>query len=389
MAPSSAAPGRPASVDVAVVGAGLVGCAVARALAGGARVAVFERAARAGRAASSAAAGLLAPQMEGAYGLLAADGAERAMLDLCLASRSLFPAFLRSLEEETGRTIGYGSEGALVVALDEGARERLEATAVRQRERGLAAELVDGERARRLEPGLSGDVVAALLLPDDHRVDAPALAGAAAAAVAGDPRIALRLDSPVDAVATAGSRVAGVAVRGRTVAADRVIVAAGAWSGRLGGLPRPLPVRPVKGQMGGVPVPTPPLVHIVAVPGAYAVPADDRVLVGATMEEAGFDRTASTTAVAGLVEALSGALSSLAGVEPIEAWAGLRPATPDGLPVLGADPDVDGLFYATGHFRNGILLAPVTAAALAAVVEGREPPVGLAAFRPDRFGERV
>ncbi len=372
---------------IVVVGGGLIGCAVARDLAAaGHRVTLFERDPEPGGRASSAAAGMLAPQMEEArHGVAAAvSDAERAMLDLSLASRSMYPAFVQTLEAESTRSIPYRDSGTLVVALDSGRATELEESAGWQTAMGLAADVLSGEDARRVEPGLGPEVHAALLLPDDHAVDSGAITRAAlAAAVARGVEIVT--GAAVEAIESKGSRVTGVRTGGRTVAAGRVVVAAGAWSGRIEGLPRPLPVRPVRGQMGAVSPPVPPRL-VVAGPGAYCVPREDgQVLVGATMEEVGFEDGVSGRVVQGLVDAAARFLPGLAEGGPPDAWSGLRPATPDGLPILGVDPDVEGLLYATGHFRNGILLAPVTAATIAALVDGAEPPVEIDAFRPDRF----
>lgn len=373
--------------DVVVVGGGLIGCVVAHALAAdGHGVRLLERDAEPGQRASSAAAGMLAPQMEGArHGVGAMEPDARcAMLVLALESRARYPAFVRTLEEEGARSVPYRDEGTVVVALDDAERRHLERAAERQRARGLAAELLDGGAARRLEPLLGPDVVAALHLPDDHAVDNVALMKAAVAAALARG-VAIETGTAVESIAIDGDRVGGVWAGERRFPAAAVVVAAGAWSGRLEGLPRRLPVRPVRGQIGHVYPPSFPR-RTIAGPGAYCVPRDDgRVVVGATMEEAGFDDGVSGAAVRGLVEAAARFLPVLGEVPELDAWSGLRPATPDGLPILGADPDVAGLHYATGHFRNGILLAPVTAAAIAALVGRREPPVELGSFRPDRF----
>lgn len=382
------------AADAIVVGGGLIGCAVARALASeGLSVALFERGPDLVRRASAAAAGMLAPQMEESKGLLTGTGDENArtaMRALCLASRAAFPGFVRALEEEGLRRIPYGDAGTLVVALDDDDEERLARQWARQSAEGLAVELLDAGSARDLEPGLAGGVRAALFLPDDHWVDNVALGAAVAAAVRARPEeIVVETGAGVEAVVVEEGRAAGVMVGGRTVAAPRVVVAAGAWSGRLGGLPGPLPVRPVKGQMGALAPPAEPLRHVVAGPGAYAVPREDgRVLVGATMEEAGFDAVADPAAVAGLARRAAAFLASLRDLRLEDAWADLRPGTPDGLPVIGEDPELTGLIYATGHYRNGILLAPVTAAIVAAIAGGGAPPVDPVPFGPERLRSR-
>lgn len=369
--------------DVAVVGGGLVGCLVARAAAAeGFGVVLLEADGELAGGASRAAAGMLAPQMERAEGRLPGDAA----LDgLCRTARASYPAFAAALERETGREVGYDGAGTLVVGLEPAAVEGLREAGRAQRAAGLEAEWLDAPRARALEPTLGPAVAGALLLPDDHSVDNVALARAAAAAVWADPRIEVRPRSPVEAVRIAGGRVAGVElVGGGGLAADRVVVAAGAWSGRIGGLPRRLAVGPVKGQMVAV-VPASRPGRTVAGPGAYCVPrSDGRVLIGATSERAGFDLGVDPAAVDRLVGAAARWIPALGTGPRLPGWAGLRPGTPDDRPVLGPDPDVGGLVYATGHHRNGILLAPLTADCVAALLAGRAPPVDLAPFAPDR-----
>lgn len=375
------------TADVVVVGGGLVGCLTARALAStGRSVRLVERDADLGRRASTAAAGMLSPQMESAEGLLAEDaGAAAAMLDLCLAARVRYPAFVRDLEAETGRRVHYRTDGTLVVGLDEDEAERLEKTAVSQVARGLRAEFLSGARARRLEPALSADIRAALHLPDDHQVDPVALMEAAAAALGTRRGVTIATGADVEAVLSERGAVTGVRTSRGPVVSPTVVIAAGAWSGRIAGLPGPLPVRPVKGQMAAVRLPRPPIRHTVGSLGAYCVPREEgRVVIGATVEEAGFDDRVTPAGIDDLLAAARRFLPGLAGRPLDSTWAGLRPGTPDGLPIIGEDPRIAGLVYATGHYRNGILLAPLTAECVAALVAGEAPPVDLGSFAPDR-----
>ncbi|HUP19299.1 MAG TPA: glycine oxidase ThiO [Gemmatimonadota bacterium] len=377
------------SPDALVIGGGLIGCSIARALAADGRtVVVLERNREPGAEASRAAAGLLVPQTERAMGRLGAGSAaaEDAMLALLLESQRRFPAFARDLEEVSGRSVHYRGEGSLVAALSAEEAAALAAFARRQADRGLPAEWIEGSAARRLEPALGPAVRAALLVPGDHQVDNVELTLAAveAAKCAG---VEIRTSAAVAGIVARDGRAAGVRLEdGTRLDAALVLLAAGAWSGGLEGLPRELPVRPVKGQMIAV-VPPPPasIRRIVSVPGAYCVPRDDgRVLVGATVEEAGFDTAVDEVAARRLVAAAARALPGFAAAPVVAHWAGLRPGTPDGLPILGEDPDLPGLVYATGHYRNGILLAPVTAAIVGAIGRGDEPPVAIEPFSPAR-----
>jgi glycine oxidase len=193
----------------------------------------------------------------------------------------------------------------------------------------------------------------------------------------------------VRGLSTGDGRVVGVTLGGGGfLAAERVVLAAGAWSGQLAGLPHPLPIRPVLGQMVALGTSRPLPRRIVGGAGVYLLPrsrdTSHRIWVGATMEERGFSTTTTRSARQWLTEGAARLFPELARSEVLEHWCGLRPAAPDGLPVLGPDPRVEGLFYATGHFRNGILLAPVTAALLGAALEGAIPEP-LRSFLPNRF----
>lgn len=371
----------PRATDVVVVGGGIVGCALARSAAlAGLTVDVVERG-RPGGEATRAAGGMLSP-----FGEAEGPGP---FLELGLESLRLYPAFVRSVEEESGRDVGYLECGKLELALDEASEGRRRRHLAWLRERGEAARWLEPEAVRDREPALLRELRGALLLESEAQVDNRRLgpAVAAAAEVAG---ARIRAGRRVQRVALEGARVTGVELDdGSRAPSAKVVVAAGAWSGRLEGLPRPLPVRPVRGQMLALDPGPDTLSTVVDTSRAYLIPRrGGPVVVGSTMEEAGFRAEPTAEGIAGLLGAAVEAAPGLAGASLVETWAGLRPGTPDDLPVLGADPDVEGLFYATGHFRNGILLAPVTAACLTPLLTGEgRPPVELAPFRPDRFGE--
>ncbi|HET7692545.1 MAG TPA: glycine oxidase ThiO [Gemmatimonadota bacterium] len=385
--------------DAIVVGGGLIGCLAARALADdGRRVTLFERGAELGRKASTAAAGMLSPQMEWAEDLLvegADDLARRtdAMLDLGIAARGRWPAFAAALEAETGRRLHYRDEGTLVVALTDEEAAELEARARTQRRRGLRAEWLEPGRVQELEPGIAGAALGALYIPDDRQVDPLPLMAAAGEALAARPGVRIEIGTTVRAIVSAGGRVTGVAIEGGTAGergtaeAELVVLAAGAWSAGIAGLPRPLAVRPVKGQMAALRPAAMPIRHVVGGRGAYCVPRDDgRIVVGATVEDAGFDERVDPAAVEALIRAAAAAVPALAAAPVESRWAGLRPGTADDLPVLGEDPELAGLLYATGHYRNGILLAPLTAEIVAALARGDDPPVDTIPFSPARAG---
>ncbi len=380
-------------IEALVVGGGLVGCLVARALAAhGLGVVLIERDPELGQRASTAAAGMLSPQMEAAEGLLAESSTRaEAMLAFCLAGRDWYPGLVDSLMRETGLEIEYRTRGTLVVATDSIRAEALATAAAAHAAADLSAEFVDGEQARRLEPALASRTEGGLLLPDDHQVDSVALVGAAARAVVDDPRIRLELNCQVVGIETAAGRVTGVRLERAGGAVDHesaslVVIAAGAWSENVAGLPRRLGVEPVKGQMVAVDGRAAGLTHTVGGAGVYCVPrGDGRVLIGATVERAGFDVSVDEAAIAGLVAAAAEYVPALGRTDRLSAWAGIRPGTSDELPIIGPDPDVEGLVYATGHYRNGILLAPITAAAVAALAGGSALPVDLTPFSPARL----
>ena len=357
----------------------MIGLAIGWRLAtAGAAVTVFERG-EAGRGASWAAAGMLAAGVE-------CEPGELDLLALNRRSQDLWPGFAAELEAVAGMSVGLRQEGTLVAALNRDDAAQLHFTYDFQRQHGIALEWLSGAQARQREPHLHPNLAAAVSSPADHQVDnrLVALALKRAFVAAGGT---LREHTAVDEVEIAGGRVAGVRVGGARQAAEVVVLAAGAWSGQVRGLPFKLPVRPVKGQMLALRMDpeTPLLRHVVWAPKAYLVPRrDGRLIIGATTEERGFD--ADLTA-GGVLALLEGAWRVLPGIEELpidEMWVGFRPGSRDDAPMLGPC-GVDGLVLATGHHRNGILLTPVTAEAVARVVlEGVLDPVAQP-FRIDRF----
>ena len=367
---------------IVIVGGGVCGLGIGWRLAqAGRAVTVVERG-KAGMAATWAAAGMLAPQVE-------AEPGEEFLLPLLLESRAMWAAFAAELEAASGMSVGYRAEGTLVVAIDRDENARLRDRMDYLSRLGLELTWLSGYEARQREPHLARTVTGAIFSPLDHQVDNRLVAPALRAAFARAGGTLLE-DTPVVEVLHDGARATGVRLPDRAIAADAVVLAAGAWSRNIPGLPdaaRP-PVRPVKGQMLAVAMdPRAPLLrHVVwGRKGLYLVPRDDgRLIVGATVEEMGFD-TGMTAG--GVLDLLRNAWETLPGIYDLplaETWAGLRPASRDDAPILGPAP-LDGLVLAAGHHRNGILLAPLTARVIADyVTTGRlaesARPFGLARF---------
>ncbi len=361
--------------DVIIVGGGIMGCGIAlRLRQAGVRVDVLERSIP-GAEASSAAAGMLAPQME-------SDG-PGAFLDLCLRSRGLYPAFAAELRELSGVDVAYRPCGILKVAFNEASLHHLDATVAWQRGMGLRAELLDGAAARALEPRLSAKAVGAAHFPDDHQLDNRLLVRALTMAAA---RVGAEFRSGyVRGVVQEGGRAVGVDLDGELLRADAVVLAAGSWSALVHGAGvEARAVRPARGQMVQFQTRLPLLDRIVTSEKGYLVPrADGRVIAGSTMELVGFDKQVTAAGLARILDMALELCPELGSAPVTETWAGFRPWTEDKRPYLGEGP-VPGLFLATGHFRNGILLAPITAKLVAQAVLGERPAVDLAPFRYDR-----
>jgi glycine oxidase len=367
------------AVDVAIIGGGIMGSAIALRLAQrGVGVTVIERGIP-GAEASSAAAGILGPQME-------ADG-PGPLLELGLRSRALYPALAVELREATGIDVGYDRSGVLAVALDEAGEAELAARRSWQLARGLPALALSGAEARGREPALGPDVRAALAFPEDGQVNARELARAfsQAAAAAGARFLTGRY---VRRVSVAGGTATGVELDGDTLAAGTVVVAAGSWSGLVEGAGVPATVvRPARGQLVSIETRPPLFRHVVSVHGrGYLVPRrDGTVLAGSTVEMAGFKKQVTVGGLGAILTLARTLVPALAEAPVTASWSNFRPYTEDHLPVLGGTP-VRGLVLATGHFRNGILLAPITAEAIAELVATGRSSLDLAPFSVARFG---
>ena len=369
------------AADTLVVGGGLIGCALAAELASrGQRVLVLERGEPGGEA-SSAAAGMLSPQ---------SDARERdAMLELGLESLAMYPEWTRRLEEETGLDTGYRQTGVLRCAFSEGERDALAALYAWQGAAALAIELRSGDALQRdrVESQLSPEVAAAVLFADEAAVT-PRLLARAAWLRAERRGVDVRTGVAVRRFLLERGRCVGVETDEGAFGAGAVVDAAGAWAAFDLGLPFPVPVRPVRGQIVALRAEGPPPARIVCSADAYVLPRPDgTVLVGSTLETVGFRKAVTAGAVARLIEAAVRLTPRLAESRLEDTWSGLRPGTPDGWPILGDSP-VPGLYFATGHFRSGILLAPATAGLVADAILG-SPPHRIEAFSVERFAGRL
>jgi glycine oxidase len=370
----------PSQPDVIIIGAGVIGCACAFELAAaGARVTVFDLR-RIGQGASQASAGVLAPYIEGHEpGPLRTLG--RRSLDL-------FDEFVERVTATSGRIIQYTRGGTLEIALEPDHAGNLRRSGDALHEEGVAAHWVDAHDLRDVEPLVATGALGGLLIDTHGFVGVPDFTDAlAAAATRAGARFAL--DTRVVSIApTANHRVVVTTSTGPSVA-DRVILAAGSWAGqvRIEGVGEPVGIKPVRGQLLHLAWPTTqPLRHVLWGTDCYIVPwLNGRVLVGATVEDVGFDERATAAGVRDLLEAGCALVPHLWQASFEEVRVGLRPASPDGLPIVGHSAVVPGLIYATGHFRNGVLLSPLTAALVRRLVLGDEGDTALETLNPSRF----
>ena len=366
------------SPDVIVVGAGAIGTSIAYQLAkAGVKVMVFERG-QVGGAATGASAGMIQ---------INPDRTTPTSLSTFEAeSARLFPALATELLDRTGMDIGYRAAPLLHVALHEGEETRLRVHRAWQLEHGVAVAWVDRTAALDLEPALNPGIPAALYYPENHQLMPRDLARALAR-TAVDLGAVVREGAAIDRLLTDGDRVIGVAIGGEAVHAGEVVIANGAWASAWSdALHTPIPVRPVRGQMVALRTPGTPLRNVVSCAEGYVLTKPDgSTLVGTTVEEAGYDARPTASGIAGLLAMVPRLSPRLADATFASAWAGLRPATSDGLPLIGRLPGWHGLTIAAGHFRDGILLAPITGEVIGDLLARRRPRLPLDAFDPSRF----
>jgi glycine oxidase len=364
--------------DVIIVGGGVIGCAIAFKLASsGLKVTLIERG-EIGCEASRAAAGMLSPQSEAEV--------TAAFFQLCLRSRLMYPDFVAALIELSGIDPEYRDEGALFVAISEQEQKELERWAKWQRGAGLEPEWIPADSLRKLEPAVTEWARGAYFIPGDHQVDNRRLMDALERAI---KRMAVEV---IEAVAVNGlmverGKATGVICGAERLQAGTIVIASGCWSGQLlesAGID--LKLIPARGQMVAARGAQPLITRIAHSGSCYLVPRrDGRVLIGATVEYVGFRKAITVEGIAQLLTDAIRLVPSIASCEIVEAWSGLRPDTIDHLPVIGPS-GISGLFIATGHFRNGILLAPVTAEAIAEMIINHRVPADIEPFGIQRLG---
>ena len=366
--------------NVVVVGAGIVGCSIAYELAlRGIHVQVLDRR-EVGQGATQASAGILAPFIE-AYD-------HRTLLDLTSRSLELYDEFVARIVEDSGMAVQYVRTGTLEVATDEDGVTRLEAIRTTCNNHGVSSLLLDAKSVRDVEPQLSTAVCGGLLVESHGFVGVSDLTAALRRAAVAHG-VSFQTTSVVTRITRNGSGIR-IDTVGDDFFCDAAVMAAGSWSGRVevdGAAP--VPIRPVRGQLLRLGWPAPALSRVLwGGAGCYLVPwRDGTVLVGATIEEVGFDERATVAGVRTLIDATQMVIPKVAQASFKETRVGLRPATPDGLPLIGPSATVPGLIYACGHFRNGILLAPLTAAVVADLLVEHAKDDVLALTTPTRFGE--
>ncbi len=364
--------------DVAIAGGGVIGVCIALELAqAGLKVALFD-AREPGREASWASAGIISPAPENA-GMIP-------LVPLCRASAALYPEFVRGIEEISGRNVGFRQKGTLEILLGADAPEELSTIIALHHGLGLKAQPLSAEKARELEPSVTERAEAAILRPQEASVDNRELTPAALQA-ARSKGVEIFPGEAALGIWREGLQCHGLKLKGGKVEAKWTVIAAGSFSAQIEGAAPYAPVIPAKGQMICLRSDSVKMQRVLWSENIYLVPRNDgRILAGATVERVGFDRTVTAGGLKKLLDAAIELAPELASARVDESWAGLRPDTPDHLPVLGPC-DAEGLLFATGHFRSGILLAPVTARLVTEWITTQKVSVDWERFSPMRFLE--
>lgn len=363
--------------DVIIIGGGIIGFSIACQLSQqGIHVTLIERG-QPGQEASSAAAGMLAPQAEVAH------GAQGPLLDLCVASHAIYPDFVRQLEEATQIRIGYRQTGTLFVASDFDEATLLAGIMEQQETAGLPSQELSPEELRKLEPALAESLTVGLFLPKDHHVDNRVLMKALVAAAL-KQGVRLMTGTPALGLVWHGDRVAGVKTSAGEIQGEIVINAAGSWAGQIDAR-LAIPVKPARGQIVKLRTLIPVLHHLIHSAKCYMAPwPDGRLRIGSTLEDEGYNKQVTAGGVHKLLNGALAIVPSLAEAAMEETWAGFRPEAADDMPILGWS-GIRGLMMATAHFRNGILLAPITARIVADLILGGSSSISLEPFSLHRF----
>ena len=367
----------PKESEIIIIGGGVIGLSIARALAlrGVSDVTMIEKG-DFGREASWAAGGILAPQVE-------ADAADD-FLRLACASRDLYPNFAQALLNETAIDIELDTTGTLYVAFTEEEEREFQSRFDWQRSEGLAVEWMNGDEARSIEPALSPKVRCALRFPNDFQVENRRLVEALLISTR-NFGVQLIDQCEVNEISVKDRKVCGVGTSGEFIGGSTVVIAAGAWSSAIDPSAT-LHVEPVRGQMLCFRPEPQTLLHVIYSSRGYLIPRrDGRLIAGSTSELVGFDKRVTPEGVTEIGSMAAEIAPQIATLPLIDSWAGFRPRAHDDLPVLGMSSEIDGLCYATGHYRNGILLAPITGELIAEAIVSHQVASLIAPFSPDRF----
>lgn len=365
-----------AQPDVLIAGGGIIGAACARALAADGHSVLLVDAGTKTGAATAASAGMLAP--------LADTHGQDPVLSLRIRARDLYRELVPALEQQTGIDVGLWTDGIVQVAFTPEDADRLKGDIAWQRQQGFPVDWLGADELKERCPGVSPEALGGHLSPEDGALEPQALMSALLRSATAHG-VTLRPGERVEQIMVEGDHVTGVRTSGGPIAAGHVLLAAGCWSGRVGGLPRPLSVEPVRGQMASLEWPAGEPRAIVFADHGYVLTRSGEAIAGSTMEHVGFDASVTDDAIARILVNARKVYPALELLPERSRWAGLRPATPDGHPIVGRDPNVQNLWYATGHGRNGILLAGITGQIIAALFAGQAVEHDLTPLSPGRF----